>query len=157
MLLRLSYLALTGMIRFLWLLVMSNADKDIEILVLRHQLTVLQRRVDKPRLTSADRAFLAILLHMIPRPTLRRLHLIVSPDTVLRWHRDLLRRRHSRVSRPQQPGRCPTIHSIHALVLRLTRDNPNWGYRRIHGKLPTLGINVAPSTIWEILTTTNIL
>jgi putative transposase len=83
-LLRLSYLALTGMVTLLRLLPMSNTDKDVEILVLRHQLAVLQRRVDKPRLTSADRAFLAALLHMIPRPTLRRLPLIVSPDTVLR-------------------------------------------------------------------------
>jgi transposase InsO family protein len=155
-LLRLSYLVLTGMVTLLRLLPMSNTDKDVEILVLRHQLAVLQRRVDKPRLTSADRAFLAALLHMIPRPTLRRLHLIVSPDTVLRWHRDLLRRRHSRVSRPQQPGRRPTIRSIQALVLRLARDNPSWGYRRIHGELATLGIKVAPSTVWEILKTNNI-
>jgi putative transposase len=129
-LLRLSYLALTGMVTLLRLLPMSNTDKDIEILVLRHQLAVLQHRVDKPRLTSADRAFLAALLHMIPRPTLRGLPLIVSPDTVLRWHRDLLRRRHSRISRPQQPGRRPTIRSIRVLVLRLARDNPSWGYRR---------------------------
>jgi putative transposase len=72
-LLRLSYLALTGMIRFLRLPAMSNADKDIEILVLRHQLTVLQRRVNKPQLTLPDRAFLAALLLKLPRPTLRRL------------------------------------------------------------------------------------
>ena len=70
---------------------MSSTDKDIEILALRHQLAVLQRQVDKPRFTSPDRAFLAALLHTIPRPTLRQLHLIVSPDTILRWHRDLLR------------------------------------------------------------------
>jgi putative transposase len=155
-LLRLSYLALTGMVTLLRLLAMSNTDKDIEILVLRHQLAVPQRRVDKPRLTSADRAFLAILLHMIPRPTLRRLHLIVSPDTILHWHRDLLPRHHARVSRPKQPGRRPTIRSIRALVLRLARDNPSWGYRRIHGELATLGITVAPSTVGEILTTNNI-
>lgn len=156
MLLRLSYLALTGMIRFLRLLTMSNADKDIEILTLRHQLTVLQRQVDKPQLTPPDRALLAALLHIIPRPTLRRLHLIVSPDTILRWHRDLLRRRHTRISRPKQPGRRPTVRSIRALVLRLARDNPSWGYRRIHGELATLGIKLAPSTVWEILKTNNI-
>jgi putative transposase len=78
-LLRLSYLALIGMVTLLRLLPMSNADKDIEILALRHQLAVLQRRVDKPRLTPPDRAFLAALLHQIPRPILRQLHLIVSP------------------------------------------------------------------------------
>ena len=70
MLLRLSYLALTGMVTLLRLLSMSNADKDIEILALRHQLAVLQRRVDKPRLTPPDPAFLAALLHQLPRPTL---------------------------------------------------------------------------------------
>jgi putative transposase len=155
-LLRLSYLALTGMVTLLRLLPMSNTDKDIEILALRHQLAVLQRRVDKPRLTPSDRAFLAALLHTIPRPTRRQLHLIISPDTILRWHRDLLHRCHSRVSRPQQPGRRPTIRSIRALVLRLARGNPSWDYRRIHGELATLGITVAPSTVWEILTTNNI-
>jgi putative transposase len=148
--LRLSYLALTGMVTLLWLLPMSNADKDIEILVLRHQLAVLQRRVDKPRLIPPDRAFLAALLHKIPRPTLRRLHLIVSPDTVLRWHRDLLRR-HASASRPQRPGRRPTVRSIRALVLRLAHDNPSWGYRRIHGELAIVGLKVAPSTVGEIL------
>lgn len=153
MLLRLAYLALTCMIRFLRLLAMSNADKDIEILALRHQLTVLQRRVGKPRLTPPDRAFLAALLHKIPRPTLRRLPLIVSPDTVLRWHRDLLRRRHARTSRLTRPGRRPTVRSIRTLILRLAHDNPSWGYRRIHGELATLGITIAPSTVWEILQT----
>jgi putative transposase len=155
-LLRLSYLALTGMVTLLRLLALSNADKDIEILTLRHQLAVLQRRVDKPRLTLPDRAFLAALLHKIPRPTLRQLHLIVSPDTVLHWHRDLLRRRHASASRPQRPGRRPTLRSIRALVLRLARDNPSWGYRRIHGELATLGLKVAPSTVWEILKTNGI-
>jgi putative transposase len=150
-LLRLSYLALTGMVTLLRLLPMSNADKDIEILALRHQLAVLQRRVDKPRLTPPDRAFLAALLHKIPRPTLRQLHLIVSPDTVLRWHRDLLRRRHASASRPKRPGRSPTVRSIRALVLHLAHDNPSWGYRRIHGELAILGLKVAPSTVWEIL------
>jgi putative transposase len=155
-LLRLSYLALTGMIRFLRLLAMSNADKNIEILTLRHQLAVLQRQVDKPRLTPPDRAFLAALLHTIPRPTLRQFRLIVSPDTILRWHRDLLRRRHAKASRPQQPGRPPTVRSIRVLVLRLARENPGWGYRRIHGELATLAIKVAPSTVWEILKTNGI-
>jgi putative transposase len=103
-LLRLFYLALTAMIRFLRLLAMSNTDKDIEILALRHQLAVLQRQIDRPRLTPSDRAFLAALLHKLPRPTLRRLLLFVSPDTVLRWHRDLLRRRHARLSRPHDPA-----------------------------------------------------
>jgi len=123
------------------------------ILALRHQLAVLQRQIDKPQLTPPDRAFLAALLHKVPRPTLRQLHLIVWPDTVLRWHRNLLRRRHARASRPKQPGRRPAVRSIRALVLRLARENPSWGYRRIHGELATLAIKVAPSTVWEILKT----
>ena len=107
MLLRLSYLALTSMITLMRLLAMSNTDKDIEILALRHQLAVLQRRVDKPRFTPPDRAFLAALLHKLPRPTLRGLPLIVCPETVLRWHRDLLRRHHTRNSRPHDPADRP--------------------------------------------------
>src|SRR3954469_10547219 len=123
------------MFAFVRLLPISDADKDVEILALRHQLVVLQRQIDKPRLTPPDRAFLAALLHRPPRPTLRQLHLTVSPDTVLRWHRDLLRRHHAKASRPKRPGRPPTIRSIEALILRLAQENPNWGYRRIHGEL----------------------
>src|SRR5215212_5778066 len=130
---------------------MSDTNKDIEILTLRHQLGVLQRQIDKPRLAASDRAFLAALLHRLPRPTLRQLHLIVSPDTVLRWHRDLLRRHHAKTSRPKRPGRPPTVRSIRILVLRLARENASWGYRRVHGELLVLGIKVAPSTVWEIL------
>lgn len=123
MLLRLPYLALTGMVALLRLLPKATTDKDIEILTLRHQLAVLQRQAGKPRFTPHDQAFLAGLLHCLPRQTLRQLHLIVSPDTVLRWHRDLLRRRHTRVCRPKRPGRPRTVRSIRALVLRLAREN----------------------------------
>jgi putative transposase len=150
-LLRLSYLALTNVFAFVRLLPVSDVDKDVEILALRHQLTVLQRQVDRPRLAPPDRAFLAALLHGLPRSALRQLHLIVSPDTVLRWHRDFLRHRHATASRPKQPGRPPTVRSIKALILRLTRENPSWGYRRIHGELAALGIKIAASTVWEIL------
>jgi hypothetical protein len=97
-LLRLPYLALTSMFTLIRLLPMSDRDKDAEILALRHQLAVLQRQIDKPKLTWPDRALLAALLHHLPRVHLRQLHLIVSPDTLLRWHRDLLRRRASRSS-----------------------------------------------------------
>ncbi|MED7829125.1 helix-turn-helix domain-containing protein, partial [Streptomyces chiangmaiensis] len=106
---------------------------------------------DRPRVTPADRAFLAALLHRLPRPTLRQLHLIVSPETVLRWHRDFMRRRHADASRRKRSGRPPIRRSIQALVLRLARENSFWGYRRIHGELAVLGIKVAPSTVWEIL------
>ncbi|MCW2639037.1 MAG: Integrase catalytic region [Dactylosporangium sp.] len=132
-LLRLPYLALTRVFAFIRLLPVSDTNKDIEILVLRHQLGVLQRQIDKPRLTPPDRAFLAALLHRLPRPMLRQLHLIVSPDTVLRWHRDLLRRHHAKAPRPKRPGRPPTHRRIQSLVLRLAKENSSWGYRRIHG------------------------
>src|SRR4030088_765578 len=130
---------------------MSDSDKNVEILALRHQLAILQRQITKPRLTPPDRAFLAALLHRLPRSTLRGLHLIVSPDTILRWHRDLLRRPHARISRANRPGRPPTVRSIRALILRLARENPNWGYRRIHGELAALGIKIAAGTVWNIL------
>ncbi|MCW2642709.1 MAG: Integrase catalytic region, partial [Dactylosporangium sp.] len=88
--------------------------------------------------------------HRRPRRRLRQLHLIVSPDTILRWHRDLLRRRHAKASRHKRPGRPPTVRSIKSLVLRLAEENASWGYRRVHGELAALGINVAPSAVWEI-------
>jgi hypothetical protein len=150
-LLRLPYLALTSVFAFIRLLPMSDTNKDIEILALRHQLAVLQRQIDKPRLTPPDRAFLAALLHRLPRLQLRQLHPIVSPDTVLRWHRDLLRRHHATAPRPKRPGRPRTRRNIQALVLRLARENSGWGYRRIHGELAVLDFKIAPSTVWEIL------
>jgi transposase InsO family protein len=91
------------------------------------------------------------LLHRLPRPSLRSLRLLVRPDTVLRWHRDLHARRHAAASRPRRRGRPRTIRSIRALVLRLARENPSWGYRRVHGELLTLGVKVGASTVWEIL------
>lgn len=150
-LLQLPYLAVSSVFAVIRLLPMSAVNKDIEILTLRHQLAVLQRQIDRPRITQADRAFLAALLQRLPRPTRRQLHLIVSPDTVLRWHRDLMRRRHADASRLKRSGRPPTRRSIRALVLRLARENSSWEYRRIHGELALLGIKVAPSTVWEIL------
>src|SRR3954471_20256692 len=106
---------------------------------------------DKPRFEPADRALLAALLHRLPRSVLRELRLLVRPDTVLRWHRNLLARRHTAISRPKRPGRPRTVRSIRALVLRLVRENPSWGYRRVHGELLVLGVKVAASTVWEIL------
>ncbi|MFG2045717.1 helix-turn-helix domain-containing protein [Dactylosporangium sp. NPDC048998] len=153
MLLRLAYLAVMNAFALLRLLPMSDRDKDVEILALRHQITVLERQLgnDRPRFDPSDRAFLAALLHRLPLNVLRRLRLLVRPDTILRWHRDLLARRHAAQSRPKRPDRPRTVHSIRALVLRLARENPDWGYRRLHGELLVLGIKVAASTVWEIL------
>jgi putative transposase len=150
-LLRLAYIAATNAFALLRLLPMSDRDKDIEILALRHQLLVLQRQVGKPTFTNTDRAILAGLLHHLPIGKLRHLLLLVRPDTILRWHRDLLKRRHAATCAPKRRGRPPTIRSIRALVLRLASENASWGYRRIHGELAALGIKVAASTVWEIL------
>jgi transposase InsO family protein len=114
---------------------------------------VLHRQLGEQRVRfePADRAWLAALLHQLPRPSLHRLRLLVRPDTILRWHRDLIARRHATASRPRRRDRPPTVRSIRALVLRLVADNPSWGYRRVHGELLTLGITVAASTVWEML------
>jgi transposase InsO family protein len=153
MLLRLAYLGITNAFALLRRLPGGDHDKDIEILSLRHQLAVLQRQLDgqQIRFEPVDRAWLAALLQPLPRPVLRRLRLLVRPDTILKWHRDLLARRHAAASRPRRRGRPRTLRSIRALVLRLARENGSWGYRRVHGELLTLGIRVAPSTVWEIL------
>ena len=102
---------------------MSDRDKDTEILALRHQLAVLQRQLgnEEVRFTPADRAFLAALRHRLPREALRRLRLLVRPDTIVRWHRDLISRRHAARSTPKRRGRPPTVRSIRVLVLRLVR------------------------------------
>ena len=141
------------MFSLLRLLPVSDRDKDVEILPLRHQITVLERQLGKtrPQFFPADRIFLAALLHRIPREVLSRFRLLVKPDTVLHWHRDLLARRHAARSRPGRPGRPRTVRSIRRLVLRLAMENPSWGYRRIHGELLVLGIKVAASTVWELL------
>jgi transposase len=151
---RLAYLNVTNAFAALRLPPMSDRDKDVEILALRHQITVLERQLGadtKVRFTLEGRAFLASLLASLPREVLRRLRLLVRPDTVLRRHRDLMKRRHARTCRPKRRGRPPMVRSIRALILRLVRENPGWGYRRVHGELTTLGIKVAPSTVWEIL------
>ncbi|MEU0212103.1 hypothetical protein ABZ235_20645 [Streptomyces canus] len=79
------------------------------------------------------------------------MRLLVRPDTVMRRHHDLLARRHAARSRPKRSGRPCAVRSIRALILRLARENPGWGYRRIHGELLVLGVQVAASTVWEIL------
>jgi len=135
------------------LLLMSDRDKDTEILALRHQIAVLERQLGKERVrfTPSNRVFLAALLHRLPPEVLRRLRLLVRPDTILRWHRDLITRGHAAKSKPRRAGRPPTVRSIRALVLRLVRENPSWGYGRVHGELLVLGVKVAASTVWEIL------
>jgi hypothetical protein len=109
-LLRLAYLTVTNVFAALHSLPMSDRDKDVEILVLRHQIAVLERQLGvatRVRFAPEDRALLAALLTSLPREVLRRLRLLVRPDTALRWHRDLMKRRHARICRPSGPGAHP--------------------------------------------------
>src|SRR6266487_1208569 len=126
--------------------------KTAEILILRHQLAILQRQQPRrPKLSWADRALLAALLSVIPKARRQGLRLLITPDTILRWHRNIVRRRWGARSMRGKTGRPATRRNIRALVLRLARENPEWGYRRIHGELAGLGVKVAASTVWEIL------
>ena len=148
MTLRLLYLLFCQVLRWLVLLSRSSAAKDAELLVLRHEVAVLRRQVARPCVAWADRAVLAGLVRLLPRPARRGL--FVQPATLLRWHRDLVRRRWTY---PHRRGRPPVTTEVRALVLRLARENPTWGYRRIHGELCRLGYRgrVGASTVWTIL------
>jgi transposase len=138
------------------LLVLSRREswwKDAEILMLRHQLAVAQRERPQAqsRLTWPDRAWLALLAGTLPIGRLAAMRLIVTPGTILRWHREILRRRWARLSRRGRSGWPSVRRDVRSVVLRLARENESWGYRRIHGELARLGITVAPSTVWQIL------
>jgi hypothetical protein len=125
----------------------SDSTKEIEILLLRHQLAVLQRRTPRRRISRTDRAVIAALGRLLP--VRRRLGLLVTPSTILRWHRDLVTRRWT--TSPSQPGRPAIPAGLRALVIHLATENPTWGYRRIHGELASLGYQIGASTIWKIL------
>ncbi len=125
----------------------SDAANEVEILVLRHELAVLRRQVGRPSCRPADRVFLAALARMLPRE--RWGSVFVQPATVRRWQRSLLARRWMYPHR--RPGRPATGAGVRALIVRLARENPGWGYRRIRGELAGLGIRIAASTVWSIL------
>ena len=105
----------------------SERANELEILVLRHELQVLRRQVGRPRLRSADRVLLAALGQLLPRK--RRRSFLVEPATLLRWHRDLVRRRWTYAGR--RPGRPPLAAQTQRLILRLAAENPSWGYKRV--------------------------
>jgi transposase len=152
MCLRFVFLLITRTVTWLRLSRREEAWRIAEILILRHQLTVLQRRQPRrPKLNWADRALLATLLGVIPRARRHGLRLLVTPDTIVRWHREVVRRRWAARSIRGRTGRPATRRNVRALVLRLARENPEWGYRRIHGELAGLGVKIAASTVWEIL------
>src|SRR5438309_9067403 len=152
MCLRFVLLLVTRVASWLRLSRREETWKTAEILILRHQLAILQRRQPRrPRLDWADRALLATLFAVIPKARRHGLRLLVTPDTILRWHRDIVHRRWAARSKRGRTGRSATSRNIRALVLRLARESPDWGYRRIHGELAGLGVKVAASTVWEIL------
>lgn len=126
----------------------SEISKDVEIAVLRHQLKVLRRQVSRPALRRGDRAFLAAASRVIPRE--RWASFLVTPQTLLRWHRERVRRRWT--YRPRKPGRPPIDQQVRDLVLRLALENPRWGYVRIQGELRKLGIRIGATTIRRLLT-----
>ena len=125
----------------------SDTANEIEILVLRHQLAVLQRRTPRPRISWSDRAVIAALARLLP---VRRRHgFLVTPATILSWHRQLVRRRWTTPG--SRPGRPAIPTGARALTVRLAIENPTWGYRRVHGELVGLGYQIGASTVWKIL------
>src|SRR5437667_6048187 len=141
----LAYWLLRRLVELLLLLARSEQRKEVEILLLRHELEVLRRQVARPQLRPADRVVLAALGQALPRVR----SMFVQPETLLRWHRELVRRRWTFPRRP--PGRPPMVSQARLLVLRLASENPSWGYKRIHGELTGLGYTLSPSTVWNIL------
>ena len=151
--LKLTFLIVTRAVSLLGLSRREEWWKDAEIPMLRHQLAVALRERPRAhsRLTWPDRAWLVLLTGTVPAERLAAMRLIVTPGTILRWHRDIVCRRWARLSRRGRSGRPLTRRNVRSVVLRLARENESWGYRRIHGELAALGIRVAPSTVWQIL------
>jgi hypothetical protein len=125
--------------------VRSREFKELEIVVLRHELAVLRRQIARPRLEEEDRVFLAAASRLLSRASQRSF--FVRPDTLLGWHRQLVRRRYA----ARQPGRPALSEEICELVLRLARENPRWGYQRIVGELAGIGVRVSATTVAKIL------
>ena len=146
------YLIFARLCNWLVLLGRSSASKDAELLVLRHEVAVLRRAYPRHRLDWADRAVLAALIRLLPaRP---RMHRLVTPGTVLRWHRRPVARKWTYAHRM---GRPPVSAEIAALIERLTTENHAWGYKRIQGELLKLGHRVSASTIRRVLKALKIL
>src|SRR5674476_853722 len=123
-------------------------EKEVELLVLRHQVKVLQRQVKRPRLNRLDRVFLAAASRAMTRSSWSSF--VVRPETLLRWHRELVRKKWT-YRRTGQPGRPPVDPDVRDLVVRLGRENPRWGYQRIRGELLKLGIRISATTVRTIL------
>jgi putative transposase len=143
----LVYLVVRRLFELVVLASRSTSSKELEILVLRHEVSILRRQVQRPRLRQADRVLLTALSRALPRHAWSVFS--VSPRTLLRWHQRLVARRWTYPRR--RPGRPPIDGEVQRLVLRLARENPTWGYRRIVGELVTLGVAIAPSSVRAIL------
>jgi putative transposase len=144
---RLAYLILCRSIQLLALLARTDAARDLEILVLRHQLIVLRRQTPRPKLEPADRALLAAISRALPRS--RWSCFFVRPETLLRWHRQLVA---GAWTYPHhQTGRPPLDEGVQQLIVRLAMENPRWGYQRIKGELQRLGVQVSATTIRTML------
>ncbi len=142
-----AYLGVRNLFALVWLLARPRRSKELEILVLRHELAMLRRQTRQPKLTRADRALLAALSRSLPRVAWARFP--VKPETLLRWHRQLVARRWTYKHRA--PGRPPLESSLRSLIVRLARENPHWGYRRIVGELKGLGITVSATSVRKVL------
>jgi putative transposase len=141
------YFAFVRVVQLVRLSCRAQDDLAIEVVMLRHEVAVLRRQVARAALQPADRAVLAGLVRLLSRT--RHGQFFVQPATLLAWHRDLVRRRWTHPHR--RSGRPALATGTVALVVRLARDNPTWGYRRICGELATIGISIAPSSVWAIL------
>jgi putative transposase len=147
--LKIAYLLMRWLYGLVVLVFRGDRAKDAELLVLRHENAVLRRTAGRVRYEPADRAWFAALTQFIPRRQWPGVF-PVTPATLLAWHRRLAARKYDTSAR-RRAGRPPTVRSIARIAVRLARENPLWGYRRIHGELTKLGATVAPSTVYEIL------